>query len=91
MRAVVCIGHGPPEVLRLQEVPTPVPNDDEALIRIHAATVAKEDVDMRRRAPIGGSGKQRILGTYISGEVEVVGGAVSSAPDVVDQPVTRQG
>jgi NADPH:quinone reductase-like Zn-dependent oxidoreductase len=72
MRAVVCTGSGPPDVLQLQEVPTPVPRDDEALIRIRAAAVAIEDINMRRSS-IGGSKKQRILGTYIAGEVDAIG------------------
>ena len=31
MRAVVCTKYGPPDVLELQEVETPVPGDNEVL------------------------------------------------------------
>jgi NADPH:quinone reductase-like Zn-dependent oxidoreductase len=36
MRAVVCDRYGPPGVLRLDEVATPVPAPDEVLIRVRA-------------------------------------------------------
>ena len=75
MKAVVCTKYGPPEVLRLQEVENPVINKNEVLIRIYAATVAIEDIAMRRSFGREGSRrrKETILGTYIAGKVEVVG------------------
>ncbi len=39
MRAVVCTGYGPPDVLKLTEVEKPIPGDGQVLIRIHATTV----------------------------------------------------
>jgi NADPH:quinone reductase-like Zn-dependent oxidoreductase len=34
MRAVVHDRYGPPEVLRLEDVPRPVPNEDEVLVKV---------------------------------------------------------
>jgi NADPH:quinone reductase-like Zn-dependent oxidoreductase len=34
MRAVVCAAPGPVSVLKLQDMPLPVPDDDQVLIRI---------------------------------------------------------
>ena len=39
MKAIVCTKYGPPDVLQLQEVEKPAPNDDEVLIKIHAASI----------------------------------------------------
>ena len=47
MRAVVHDRYGPPEVLRLEEVERPVPEDDEVLVRIHATTVNRTDCGLR--------------------------------------------
>jgi NADPH:quinone reductase-like Zn-dependent oxidoreductase len=43
MRAVVHDRYGPPEVLRVDEVARPVPNEGEVLVRVHASTVTRGD------------------------------------------------
>jgi NADPH:quinone reductase-like Zn-dependent oxidoreductase len=84
MRAVVHDRYGPPEVLRLEEVERPVPNDDEVLVRVRATTVTRTDTGLRSaeffisrfvtglRRP-----KQQISGLELAGEVAAVGQAVS--------------
>lgn len=47
MRAVVFDRYGPPEVLRIEEVPRPVPKDDQVLIKVHAAAVNRTDTGLR--------------------------------------------
>jgi NADPH:quinone reductase-like Zn-dependent oxidoreductase len=83
MRAVVYHRYGPPEVLGIEEVPRPVPADDEVLVRVHATTVNRTDCGFRRPEPVivrFFSGllrpKRAILGTELAGEVEAVGAAV---------------
>lgn len=39
MKAVVCKSYGPPDVLRIEEIEKPVPNDDEVLVRVRASSV----------------------------------------------------
>jgi NADPH:quinone reductase-like Zn-dependent oxidoreductase len=39
MHAIVQSGSGSADVLHLQEVATPVPDDDHALVRVRAASV----------------------------------------------------
>ena len=51
MKAVVCTRYGPPEVLQLREVKTPVPKEDEVLIRIHATTAHIGDTKIRSLKP----------------------------------------
>ena len=90
MRAVVYDRYGPPEVLRIEDVPKPEPKEDELLVKVRASTVNRLDVHtMEANASSGPtisvisrlvSGvrapRQRVLGSEFSGEVEAVGGAV---------------
>ena len=40
MKAVIQSGYGPPEqVLSVQEIAKPLPNDDEVLVRVRAASM----------------------------------------------------
>lgn len=48
MRAIVITEHGGPEVLRLQEVPDPVPAEDEVLIRVKAFGINHAETHMRK-------------------------------------------
>ena len=84
MRAVVYDRYGPPEVLRLEDVERPVPDEDQVLIRIHATTVNRTDCGWRKAEPfivryfIGlRRPKMRILGMELAGEVAAVGAAVT--------------
>ena len=43
MKAVVYTRHGPPEVLRLADVDTPVPTDNEVLVKVHAVSLNASD------------------------------------------------
>jgi NADPH:quinone reductase-like Zn-dependent oxidoreductase len=91
MRAVVYDRYGPPDVLRLEDVERPLPQQDEVLVKIRATTVNR--LDCHTREANRGSGlaislvsrlvsglrrpRQRILGTELAGEVEAIGSAVS--------------
>ena len=84
MKAIVCSKYGSPDVLQLQEVAKPAPQDDEVLIRIHAASVNARDWRMMRAKPFfirlrpGGflQPKNKILGTDAAGRVESAGSNV---------------
>ena len=48
MRAIVITKHGGPEVLQVQELPDPVPADDEVLIRVKAFGINHAETHMRK-------------------------------------------
>jgi NADPH:quinone reductase-like Zn-dependent oxidoreductase len=47
VKAIVCRRYGPPDVLELGEVEKPTPKDDEVAVRVHAASVAMGDCELR--------------------------------------------
>ena len=52
MRAVVYDRYGPPEVLRIEEVPTPSPTTNQLLVRVLATSVNRSDWECLRGAPL---------------------------------------
>ncbi len=79
MKAIVLHEYGPPEVLRYEEVPDPVPRQGEIRIRVHAATVNRVlDVSLRAgREQYRGPVLPLILGVDCAGIVDAVGPQVS--------------
>jgi NADPH:quinone reductase-like Zn-dependent oxidoreductase len=85
VKAVVCTRYGPPEVLQLKELPTPVPRKNQVRIRISATAVTSSDCYLRglrlspayrlmARLAIGWKApRQPVLGLVLSGEVDSVG------------------
>jgi NADPH:quinone reductase-like Zn-dependent oxidoreductase len=84
MRAIVYRKYGPPDVLRLEEIATPVPRDNQVLVRVRAASVNPLDWHFIRGTPgpmrlITGLGKPRSpgIGRDLAGEVHAVGNRVT--------------
>lgn len=90
MRAAVIERYGPPEVVRITDVPTPAPTDGEVVIRAFATTVNSGDARVRAlrvprgvgplmRLRLGVTGpRQSIMGFETAGRVEAVQGAVTA-------------
>ena len=85
MKACIYTQYGPPSILRIKEVEQPVPQSNELLIRVHAATVNRTDCAILRAKPFfmrfvaGLFGPNRQTpGTDFAGKVEAVGEAVRS-------------
>lgn len=83
MRALVTDKYGPPESMRLEQLPQPQPGTGEVLVRIHAASVNSWDWDRLVGRPLGRISDpfrppHRILGGDVAGIVEAVGADVTS-------------
>ena len=83
MRAVVYDKYGPPDVLRVDEVPVPSPSAKQVLVAVAATSVNLSDWEGLRGAPMyarfGGLRvpSRRTLGSDIAGRVEAVGSGVT--------------
>lgn len=84
MQAITSRTYGGPEVMTLEQVDRPVPNDDQVLIKVAASSVNPYDWHFLRGSPffirLVSSGlfkpKNHILGADVAGTVEKVGANV---------------
>ena len=88
MKAVIRKQYGPPEVMKIAEVPKPAPKDDEVCIRILATAVTNSDIFIRgselpfyilvpfRFMMVIFSPRKPIIGLVFSGEIESVGSKI---------------
>ena len=82
MKAITHSEYGPPHVLRLADVPKPVPAANEILVRVRAASLNAADWHLLRGEPpiiklMAGKPKARVPGLDFAGEVEQVGANVT--------------
>src|SRR5437588_772628 len=82
MKAIVHCEYGSPDVLKLEDVEKPVPNDNQVLVRVHAASINPLDLTIRGPwliRPILGMRKPKDtrLGVDYAGTVEAVGNNVT--------------
>lgn len=84
MKAAFRDRYGSPEVVELREFDTPIPTDDQVLVRVRAASVNRADLDYLQPRPafirlfIGmRSPKNPRIGLDVAGVVESVGSSVT--------------
>lgn len=81
MKAIICPRYGSPDVLQLREIEKTVPQEDEVLIKIHAASINSRDLRFLRAKPFfirlapgcWFHPKNPILGADFAGRIEAVG------------------
>jgi NADPH:quinone reductase len=96
MRAIRIHSYGAPVVMRLEELPTPVPGAGQVLVRVHAASVNFLDIQKRRGELVGqafyhkaGGGEPNLpatLGSQGAGVIEAFGADIAN-PRVGDRVV----
>ena len=84
MKAVVVDRYGPPEVLRIEDVPRPAPDAHQVLIKVHATTMNRSDCGYRGAHPFFTRlftglrrPKRRIPGMEFAGVIEEIGSSVT--------------
>jgi NADPH:quinone reductase len=88
MKAIRIHAYGNPDVMQLEELPTPAPGPAQALVRVHAASVNFLDIQKRRGELVGQAFYQRAgggepefpatLGSQGVGVVEALGPEVNN-------------
>lgn len=106
MRAAVVRRYGPPHVVKIEQIPRPMPGPDEVLVRVRTSTVSSADWRLRSLSMPYGFGlaarlafgvtapRQGVLGSELSGDVVAVGASVRNfavGDAVVAFPGTRLG
>lgn len=77
MKAIVARTSGGPEVLELQEVPTPQPGPDEIAVAVAAAGVNRADLMQRQGHYPPPPGASPIIGLEVAGHVAALGSGVT--------------
>jgi NADPH:quinone reductase-like Zn-dependent oxidoreductase len=84
VKAAVCDRYGTPDVVRIEEVAKPEPDEGEVLVRVHAASVNRADLDGIQPRPqfirlfFGFRGpRNHSVGIDVAGTVEAVGPGVT--------------
>lgn len=81
MKAITYYTYGSPDVLKLEDIPRPVPKDDQVLVKVHAVSINSWDWDTLTGTPweyrlfsgLFKPGHQTIHGCDIAGTVEATG------------------
>ncbi len=76
MRAVLLDKFGPPEVMRIDSIATPVANDEEILIKVAATSINRPDLVQRQGHYPPPPGESGILGLEVAGTISALGSAV---------------
>ena len=80
MKTIAFTKYGSPDFLELKEINTPTPNDDEVLIKVHAASINSWDYELLKGKPFANRAmfgflrpKIKTLGADIAGKVVAIG------------------
>jgi NADPH:quinone reductase-like Zn-dependent oxidoreductase len=91
MKAIVWTKYGSVDGLQLQEIPRPIPKDNEILIKVHAATASTPDTEFRRlKLPLLFAVPLRLyLGLRRPTRIRILGGEFAGEVESAGKDVTR--
>jgi NADPH:quinone reductase-like Zn-dependent oxidoreductase len=85
MKAALYTRYGPPEVVKVMDVPKPIPKENEVLIKVHTSTVNRTDAGFRSAAYFISRfwtgllrPNHQILGCEFAGAIEEIGNSVTT-------------
>lgn len=85
MKVAVFHEYGLPDVLKIEEVETPTPSDDEVLIKVHATSINDWDWGVLRGIPF----PNRMLFGVLKPKMAILGGDVAGRVEAVGKKVTK--
>lgn len=85
MKAWTHTVYGPPEVLKIKEVPRPIPKDNEVLIKIHTTTVNRTDCGLRSAEYI----ISRFFTGLLKPKYQIQGNEFAGIIDAIGKNITR--
>ena len=76
MKAMIITAFGGPEVFKEQDVPKPVPGENDVLVKVYATSVNPVDYKIRKAGAWAGVKPPAVIGYDVSGVVEMAGNGV---------------
>ncbi len=76
MKAMIITAFGGPEVFKEQDVPKPVPGENDVLVKVYATSVNPVDYKIRKAGAWAGVKPPAVIGYDVSGVVEMAGDRV---------------
>ncbi|MCL4479117.1 MAG: zinc-dependent alcohol dehydrogenase family protein [Deltaproteobacteria bacterium] len=77
MKAMIITAFGGTEVFKEQDVPKPVPGENDVLVKVYATSVNPVDYKIRKAGAWAGVKPPAVIGYDVSGVVELVGSGVN--------------
>src|SRR6476620_4331751 len=85
MKAIVRETYGPPDVLRLQDVPVPTLGDGDVLVRVRAASANAGDWHLLRGTPL----PFRLVAGLYKPKFKIIGNDIAGCAEAVGRNVTQ--
>jgi NADPH:quinone reductase-like Zn-dependent oxidoreductase len=90
MKAITCSKYGPPDVLKMVEIETPVPNENQVLIKVFFTTVTVGDCRVRGfNVPLSYWLPAKLALGFTKPKLPILGGELSGVIEKIGKNVTK--